>query len=91
MQDVVTYLRISQVRMVTDPATTGIDGLAHSMEVLWFMDSKSKFICHDATFDPLQGGKWTGGGISRTLPVLPIKLVDGKLVVFVGYADFKRG
>jgi Rieske Fe-S protein len=61
----------------------------------WEADKK-QFLCpcHDATFDPMQGGKWTGGAVSRTLPILPIKVADGKLVVadvVVGYVGVKRG
>lgn len=57
---------------------------------------KKQFLCpcHDALFDPMDGGKNTGGAVSRTLPILPIKVVDGKLVVadvFVGYVGVKRG
>jgi len=37
--------------------------------------------CHDATFDPLQDGENLAGATSRTLPSIPIKAVDGKLVV----------
>ncbi len=60
----------------------------------WRADQKQFFCpCHDATFDPMQGGKNTGGAASRTLPILPLKVVDGKLVaadVFVGYVGVKR-
>jgi rieske iron-sulfur protein len=50
--------------------------------------------CHEATFDLLQVGKNTGGAVARPLPFLPLKVVDGKLVVadkFVGYVGPKRG
>ncbi len=60
----------------------------------WQVDKKFIYPCRDVTFDPLQGGKWTGGAVSRTLPILPIKVVNGKLVVsdvFVGYVGVKRG
>jgi rieske iron-sulfur protein len=49
--------------------------------------------CHDATFDPLKGGANTGGATARTLPILPIKVADGKIVVagkFSGYVGVKR-
>jgi hypothetical protein len=42
----------------------------------------------------MQGGKNTGGATSRTLPILPIKVTDGKIVVadkFLGYVGVKRG
>jgi rieske iron-sulfur protein len=50
--------------------------------------------CHDATFNFLEDGKNTAGATSRSLPHLPLKLVDGKLVVadqFSGYVGPKRG
>ncbi len=61
----------------------------------WNADKKV-FVCpcHEAFFDPMQGGKNTGGAVARTLPSLPVKAVDGKLVVadkFVGYVGVKRG
>ena len=50
--------------------------------------------CHDAIFDPLQGGKNTGGATSRLLPHFPIKSDGGKIVVSdvpSGYVGVKRG
>jgi rieske iron-sulfur protein len=50
--------------------------------------------CHDALFDPLKEGANTGGNTSRTLPHIPVKAVDGKLVVSdkpSGYVGMKRG
>jgi rieske iron-sulfur protein len=50
--------------------------------------------CHDALFDPLKVGANTGGATSRTLPHIPLKAVDGKLVVAdkpSGYVGVKRG
>ena len=37
--------------------------------------------CHGSTFDPRDGGAAIGGPASRALPALPLKLVDGRLVV----------
>jgi len=56
---------------------------------------KNEFMCpcHDATFDPLHAGANTGGATSRPLPILPIRVADGKLVVadkFIGYVGVKR-
>lgn len=50
--------------------------------------------CDDATFDPVKGGRNTGGASCRTLPILPINSVDGKLVVadrFIGSVGVMRG
>jgi rieske iron-sulfur protein len=37
--------------------------------------------CHDSLFDPKDNGKVVDGPAPRILPALPLKLVDGKLVV----------
>ena len=38
--------------------------------------------CHEATFDPMTGGKWAGDGPrTKALPILPLKAEEGKLVV----------
>jgi len=50
--------------------------------------------CHDATFDPVKEGQNTSGPRSRAIPYIPIKAVDGKLVVTgkpTGYIGVKRG
>jgi rieske iron-sulfur protein len=50
--------------------------------------------CHDATFDPMQGGKNTGGATARELPQVPVAAKDGKLIVanrIVGWVGVKRG
>lgn len=50
--------------------------------------------CHDATFDPMKEGQNISGPKVRELPLIPIKAVDGKLVVAAkptGYIGVKRG
>jgi rieske iron-sulfur protein len=37
--------------------------------------------CHDSRFDPRDGAKVVDGPAPRPLPALPLKIVDGKLVV----------
>lgn len=37
--------------------------------------------CHESLFDPKDGGKVIDGPARRALPALPLKLVDGRLVV----------
>jgi len=37
--------------------------------------------CHDSIFDPRDGAKVIDGPAPRALPALPLKVVDGKLVV----------
>lgn len=48
----------------------------------WIPDQNYLFCpCHDSTFDPKNGGKVVDGPAPRTLPALPLKIVDKKLVV----------
>ena len=50
--------------------------------------------CHDATFDPVKEGQLISGPRMRVLPLIPIKAVDGKLVVAgkpTGYIGVKKG
>ena len=37
--------------------------------------------CHDSKFEPKDGGRVVDGPAPRTLPALPLKVVDNKLVV----------
>jgi len=55
---------------------TGCDGFAWTPEKQMY-----KCPCHDSEFDPADAGKVTGGPAPRRLPALPIKVVDGMLVV----------
>ena len=50
--------------------------------------------CHEATFDPVKEGQNISGPHVREIPYIPIKAVDGKLVVAgkpTGYIGVKRG
>lgn len=48
----------------------------------WAADKQSlKCPCHDSEFDPADGAKVIGGPAPRRLPGLPIKIVDGQIVV----------
>jgi rieske iron-sulfur protein len=50
--------------------------------------------CHHSMFDPKDGGKVIDGPAPRELPALPLKIVDGKLVVakpFVTPVGFEKG
>lgn len=45
-------------------------------------DSQTIFCsCHNSTFDPRDSGAVIGGPAPRRLPALPLKVVDGRLVV----------
>jgi rieske iron-sulfur protein len=50
--------------------------------------------CHSSTFDPKDGARVVDGPAPRPLPALPLKLVDGKLVVarpFTARVGFETG
>jgi rieske iron-sulfur protein len=50
--------------------------------------------CHSSVFDPKDGGKVVDGPAPRPLPALPLKIVDGKLVVaqpFTAPIGFEKG
>ncbi len=49
--------------------------------------------CHYSVYDPKEGGKVVSGPAPRRLPALPLKIVDGRLVVakpFTGRAGFQQ-
>jgi Rieske Fe-S protein len=50
--------------------------------------------CHDSMFDPKDGARVVDGPAPRVLPALPLKIVDGKLVVakpFTASIGFEKG
>ena len=50
--------------------------------------------CHSSQFDPRDGAKVVDGPAPRPLPALPLKIVDGKLVVaqpFTAAIAFEKG
>lgn len=49
--------------------------------------------CHYSTYNPKEGAKVVSGPSPRRLPALPLKIVDGRLVVakpFIGRAGFQQ-
>jgi rieske iron-sulfur protein len=49
--------------------------------------------CHNSVYDPTAGAKPVSGPAPRRLPALPLKVVDGRLVVakpFIGRAGFQQ-
>jgi rieske iron-sulfur protein len=54
----------------------GCDGFGWTAEKQTY-----KCPCHDSEFDPADGAKITGGPATRRLPALPLKIVDGLVVV----------
>jgi Rieske Fe-S protein len=100
----ILFWRVAPGRIPADIKDSTVDGfMAYSavcthldcMLTVWVKDTHVfECPCHDAMFDPLQGGKLTGGATCRTLPILPLMVADGKLVVadkFIGYPGVKRG
>ena len=61
---------------------------------LWQGEKQTlKCPCHDSEFDPKDGARVLVGPALRRLPALPLKVVDGVLVVaggFVGRVGFKQ-
>jgi Rieske Fe-S protein len=48
----------------------------------WLAESSPLYCaCHESSFDPRDGAKVVDGPAPRPLPALPLKVVDGKLVV----------
>jgi len=50
--------------------------------------------CHSSSFDPRQGGRVVDGPAPRSLPALPLTIVDGKLVVakpFTSPVGYEKG
>jgi rieske iron-sulfur protein len=54
----------------------------------WFKEDQTLFCpCHDSKYDPKDGAKVLDGPAPRPLPALPLKIVDGKLVVAKGFTS----
>jgi len=101
----VLLYRVSPEKISAGTAANGIvDGIVCYSAVCphlgcmmdsWYAETNEPICpCHDALFDLLDEGKNTGGATSRALPQIPIKEVDGKLVVSgqpTGYVGVKRG
>jgi rieske iron-sulfur protein len=52
----------------------------------WLAPKQQLFCsCHESTFDPKDGAKVVDGPAPRPLPALPLKVVDGVLVVAQGF------
>jgi len=48
----------------------------------WTSDARQLVCaCHNSRFEPRDGGKVVDGPAPRRLPALPLKIVEGKLVV----------
>jgi Rieske Fe-S protein len=48
----------------------------------WLADERLLYCsCHSSKFDPKDGARVVDGPAPRSLPALPLKVVDGRLVV----------
>jgi rieske iron-sulfur protein len=60
----------------------------------WYPDSELlECPCHYSSYNPKEGAKVVSGPSPRRLPALPLKIVDGRLVVakpFTGRAGFQQ-
>ena len=61
----------------------------------WIADAQQLYCeCHESKFDPRDGARVTDGPAPRSLPALPIEVVDGVLVVarpFTSRVGFTEG
>jgi Rieske Fe-S protein len=61
----------------------------------WLADEQVLYCeCHESKFDPKDNARVTDGPAPRSLPALPLKLVDGRLVVagpFTSRVGFENG
>jgi Rieske Fe-S protein len=54
----------------------------------WIADSQLLFCsCHSSSFDPKSGAKVVDGPAPRSLPALPLRVVDGALVVSAPFTE----
>jgi Rieske Fe-S protein len=54
----------------------------------WIVDGQLLFCaCHSSSFDPKDGAKVVDGPAPRNLPALPLRIVDGALVVAGRFSD----
>jgi Rieske Fe-S protein len=62
---------------------------------LWQAEvQRFKCACHDSEFDPKEGARVVGGPAPRRLPMLPVKMVEGVLMVaggFTSHPGFRQG
>jgi rieske iron-sulfur protein len=87
----VMLVRLDQARLSSETKSRAADGVVaytaictHSgCEVSDWVPDAQRLVCscHNSAFDATDGGKVVDGPAPRRLPALPLKLVDGKLVV----------
>jgi rieske iron-sulfur protein len=84
-------LRFDPVSLSPETRTRSADGVVAYTTICthngcdvqeWLADSGSLYCaCHESSFDPRDAARVVDGPAPRPLPALPLKVVDGKLVV----------
>jgi rieske iron-sulfur protein len=87
----VLLLRLDPEKLTAETQSRAADGVVAYTVICthngcdiddWLMDEQLlSCSCHSSNFDPKDGAKVVDGPAPRALPALPLKLVDGKLVV----------
>ena len=54
----------------------------------WMADERLMVcFCHNSHFDPAEGGRVVGGPARARLPILPLSVADGELIVAAGFTS----
>jgi rieske iron-sulfur protein len=87
----VLLLRLDADQLTPETKSRGADGIVAYTAICthsgceveeWLSDEQLLYCsCHSSKFDPKDGARVVDGPAPRMLPALPLKLVDGKLVV----------
>ena len=97
-------LRLDPERLTAETRSRAADGVVAYTAICthngcdiddWLADQQQlSCACHSSTFDPKDAGKVVDGPAPRMLPALPLKVVDGTLVVaqpFTARVGFEPG
>ena len=101
--DQIVLLRLDPLNLTEETAVHAADGIVaysamcthEGCDVSDWSSERRRLICpcHDSEFDPTDNGQVTEGPARRRLAALPLKLVDGQLVVaggFTGRVGFRN-
>jgi Rieske Fe-S protein len=101
--DQIVLLRLDPLNLTEETAVHAADGIVaysaicthEGCDISDWSSENHRLICpcHDSEFDPRDNGQVTEGPARRRLAALPLKLVDGQLVVaggFTGRVGFRN-
>ena len=101
--DQIVLLRLDPLNLAEETAVHAADGIVaysaicthEGCDISDWSSENHRLICpcHDSEFDPRDNGQVTEGPARRRLAALPLKLVDGQLVVaggFTGRVGFRN-